>query len=175
MSTEQTSEQTPAPTPGSFEDAYFAADEAGWVLAERLRLDADAAARAVALEALACVEQTKAVLHTAAFGPDRLDQEGGRDMAVSLAWSARVLRVLAEVQRARAERRARHSVDQEVEQPAADVLDALTDPGLSHDEQARLLSGLYDRLEPLIGVQAAETISGVLDSHLDLAVAGEPR
>lgn len=79
---------------------YFELSNQADTIMQGLRRTADPAERAVLLERLADREAQMAAVHTAAFGPDPIAEEGGRDLAESTSMSADLLRMLAETERA---------------------------------------------------------------------------
>ncbi|GAA4522460.1 hypothetical protein GCM10023191_101710 [Actinoallomurus oryzae] len=79
---------------------YFATDGPAHAISRRLHTSADPATRAGLLDALADIDAELARQHPAAWGPDPIEHENGRDMAESLASSASLLRHLADTERA---------------------------------------------------------------------------
>jgi hypothetical protein len=84
---------------GKAQRRYFATAEPGYGITSRLHVTADPAERAELIEALADIDEALASQHTAVWGPDPIEHEGGRDMAVSLASSAELLGHLAFTER----------------------------------------------------------------------------
>lgn len=77
------------------ERLYFQIDDAAAAINRDLYTTADPADRTYLLDQLADYEQQLADLHPTAFGADPNPDENGRDLAVSLASSATLIRALA--------------------------------------------------------------------------------
>lgn len=146
--------------------AHRAADQhIGTVLSE-LAHTYDPTQRGHILTRLADLHQQMARLHPAAYGPDPIKAEGGRDMAESLHLSELLLRLLADVEHVASGRPGERRV------LTADLLAMLEEPDLGdavHAELDRLagstelndrldLDRLYDLVQPTVGGQAAEIL-----------------
>lgn len=144
---------------------FFAVEQPGHNLSKVLADCTDPTYRAVLLEALACIEHATGVLHQATFGPDPMDDEGGRDLADSHKLSARLLRRMAEAEAAYAEGRQRRKPRRwrrdPLERAAGRCLDALANRSFERPS-SQLLDALYLAVEPVIGGQAAEAIQADL-------------
>lgn len=169
--------------------AYFAQHRPASKAARALCRGRDAAARAELLDALAGCERRMAEMHEAAFGPDPIEWEGGRDLAESLEYSADLVGLLADTERAAAAGPdavglrlaasgqlltlatcwglAPDQVDA-LDSAADEVmwqLVTITDP----QRRARLVLDLYDLVVDTVGGQAAETLAGLAGCYLEAA------
>jgi hypothetical protein len=137
--------------------AYWAARDAANIAQNRLEKESDPHRRALLLADLAEAEIGQARLHFATFGPDPLDDEDGRDLADSLAYSAHLYRLLRQVEAAVASGRPRLQDGTNLDHAASDVLDRMA---ATPDLQARmrLLEELCDVVLPIVGGQAAEVL-----------------
>ena len=106
-------------------------------------------------------EQSMAGMHREVFGADPNPDEGGRDLSESLASSALLLKLLADVELVAGGRLTRRFVtDSWLEPYVGPVLDRMAD---TTDVVARaaLLEELYDAVYPHVGGQAAEVLACV--------------
>lgn len=143
--------------------AYWAADAEIRRPLDGLAVASEAAERARLLERCAQLEQQMADTYTAAYGPDPIEWEDGRDLAESMRHSAQLYRLLAAVE---------EHVGWGVELPRAEVvyqaptLGAIAWPVLERiaaepvlAARTVLLEELYEAVEPVVGGQAAEAIA----------------
>lgn len=155
---------------------YFTTAQPAEVINTRLYTIADPAGRALALEALAAIEAKLAGLHSAAFGPDPIEHENGRDMAESLTASTELLDMLAATERVLAG----YCTEMEFEAwligiPAAEaklwwVLAAEADRAARAD----LIEQLADLAAERVGGQAAEELACQADVERHLAAGAKP-
>lgn len=137
---------------------YFAVEKPASKLQRRLSRTWLPAERADACQQLADIERRLADMHPIAFGPDPIPDEGGRDLAEAHLSSARLLRLVAEAELARASARPRRwTGPAELETAGAPALNRIADPGDSDRRGA--LDELYDAVVDEVGGQAAETIA----------------
>jgi hypothetical protein len=166
-----------APTVAPIDEAAY------WQLDEGLRAahialaEAGAAReRAWLLGKLAEYELASARAHPHLFGPDPLEDEGGRDLSESMGWSATLYRLLADVERvvavnyvhigqygdgepmySRIGREVRREVGTLLEAEAGPILNRMSHtPDLA--ERVKLLEDLADAVADLVGAQALETL-----------------
>ena len=133
---------------------YFADDVKLRRVREVLRRTRDPIIRAASLNRKAEIIERQAELHTSVFGPDPNPDEDGRDLSVSLAYSARLLRIVANAERCRTGG-VWVPCDDELEEPAADLLRMFVRRG----PRRRMLRRLWDAWYPLVGGQAVEAIA----------------
>jgi hypothetical protein len=168
---------------------YFAQHRPAVRAARALCRERDAAARAELLDALAGCERRMADVHPAAFGPDPIEWEGGRDLAESLEFSADLAGLLADTERAAAAGpgaaqlrlyASGHLLTLAtcwgLEPPQVDALDLAADEVMWQlvtvtDPQRRawLVLDLYDLVVDTVGGQAAETLAGLAGCYLEAA------
>lgn len=137
---------------------YFRIEKPIGALLDRLNESTDPAVRGELLDGMAAVEQQLADVHLEAFGPDPMEDEGGRDLSESIAHSALLLRLLGDVEYAVADSRARRVTRTWLEPYAGPVLDRMAGAFEPYD-RAMLLKELYEAVEPYVGAQAAETLA----------------
>lgn len=137
--------------------AYYAGDRTAGRLLDQLTTLDDPKLRARVLWELAEVETAMARTHRAGFGPDPIEHEGGRDLADSIASSALLYRLIADVEKAAAHGERRRYTETELEPHAGPVLDRMAGTA---DAEARgaLLDDLYDAVVDVVGGQAAEAV-----------------
>jgi hypothetical protein len=111
--------------------------------------------RAALLYRLAAIVERQAGMHADVFGPDPIPYEDGRDPSVSLAYSARLLRIVAKAERRRCIDEGWEAFHDELEEPVAGLLRMFARRG----PQRRLLRQLCIAWCPLVGGQAVETIA----------------
>jgi hypothetical protein len=140
------------------ESDYFALDDQLRDLYDVLVKTTDPAERARLLYKLFQVQQHQAKIHTAVFGPDPIEDEGGRDLAESLGYSAILYGLLADVEKAVAyPRLGRRNTTTPLEPHAGAILDQMAQtPDLG--ARMRLLKSLDEAVDQVIGPQAAETL-----------------
>lgn len=108
-------------------DEYFETEKPIRKLWRQLGREQDPRRRARIITEGAAIEDKMAVLHRKAFGPDPQSDEDGRDVADSLAYSARVLRLMASVENGVADGgRRRPTDDALLESVAGSVCDQMT-------------------------------------------------
>jgi len=132
---------------------YFADDDELHRVHRGLRRTRSPITRAVLLNRKAEIIERQAGLHTSVFGPDPNPHEGGRDQSVSLAHSARLLRIIANAEHCRSGG-VWVPCDDELEVPVADLMQAFV-----RRPRRRLLRRLCVAWCPLVGGQAVETIA----------------
>ena len=140
------------------EAAYFALDRQMGSLYRQLRQVGDHFTRYHLLARAGRAQLDMAALLPAAFGPDPLPDEPGRDLADALASSGHLLAMVADAENAIAvaDTRRRYGVGAELEAAAGPILDRAIAAGIIG---RAVLDELYDAVEPLVGPQAAETIA----------------
>ena len=143
----------------ALETAYFRLDETFHAAFTACGEGADPTARARCLRIMAAVEDYKAALHPVVFGPDPMDDEGGRDLAASLALSAVLLRLLAATEDALAEGRKYRPSRGPLRVRGMNAL--LVDLSATNDRETRagLLFDLVDAVVGVVGGQAAEALA----------------
>jgi len=151
-------EATAIPTEVTAESTYWDADERLRSAHTALAGAADPGERARLLTELADAQDEQARVHHDAFGPDPLDDEGGRDLAESLAYSALLYRLLADVEAAVAEPvRGRRVADSVLEPHAGTALEHMAaTPDLR--ERTELLEDVALAVAEVAGAQAVETL-----------------
>ncbi len=110
--------------------------------------------RAALLDRKAEITERRAQLHPGVFGPDPNPHEDGQDLSVSLAYSARLLRIIANAEHCRSDG-GWTPCDDELEEPVAGLLRMFVRRG----PQRRMLQRLCIAWCPLVGGQAVETIA----------------
>lgn len=137
---------------------YREADRLACRAQVELSRDIPAVDRLALLRELAYQLQAMSKLRREVFGPTPLDDEGGRDLADSLASSALLVRLVADAEQAAVSSMPRIFVNTELEPYAGPVLArmATTPDPLARGE---LLDDLYDAVVDIVGEQAAETIA----------------
>jgi hypothetical protein len=139
------------------EALYWAAEKRLDIAYEELGNAAEPGRRAQLLFAMSAAATAMADLHTKAFGPDPLRNEGGRDLAESWKWVAEMYYLLGDVEAAVAHPIARTCKDSELEPYAGAVLDRMaTTTDLVG--RMRLLDPLIDALLDKCGGQAVESL-----------------
>ena len=141
------------PAPSAMAD-YFADDGDFDRIHCGLRRSRIPAERATLLDWKATIIERQAGLHTSVFGPDPIPHENGRDMSVSLAYSARLLRIVANAEHCRSGG-VWVPCDDELEEPVAGQLRMFVRRG----PRRRMRWQLWDAWYPLVGGQAVETIA----------------
>ena len=141
------------PAPSTVAD-YFADDDELHRIRRGLRRTRNPVVRGVLLDKMAGIIERQAGLHTSVFGLDPNPDEGGRDLSVSLAYSARLLRIVANAENCRSDG-VWVPCDDELEEPVADLLRMFVRRG----PQRRMRRQLWDAWYPLVGGQAVETIA----------------
>jgi hypothetical protein len=143
--------------------AYGTAEKAAGRINRALTHPCDPLDRAALIQDLALYEQEMADSHLAAFGPDPNPDEGGRDLAESLASSARLTRIVSD---------ALYSTvfgEQVTDQDLAEPREGLTpeqwaainylEHAEGYAERADVLDGpMYEAFAEEMGGQAAETL-----------------
>jgi hypothetical protein len=153
---------------------YFAGDQRMGRAWEQLASQTDPERRAGILADLALDAQLGGELYLAAFGPDPIPGEGGRDMAQAAASEALLLTWLSITEIA--SHRDQDGLDERIAannhpppwpatRPHLDRLCQTTDPAA----RARLVDDLYAAVVDHIGGQAAETLTAVARAYRDLA------
>jgi len=132
---------------------YFADDSDFDRIHRGLRRSRIPAERATLLDWKAAITERRARLHTSVFGPDPNPHEDGRDLSVSLAHSARLLRIIGNAERCR-DIGVWVPCDDALEDPVADLMQAFV-----RRPRRRLLRRLCVAWCPLVGGQAVETIA----------------
>jgi hypothetical protein len=125
---------------------------------DRMTETHDPVERARLLDAVAEVDQQVADIHMEVFGPDPIESEGGWDLAESHAHSARLLRVLADVERATDSTLRRKLTASWLEPCASPVLGRMA-CRVEIDSRAQLLGAFYEAVVDHVGGQAAETLA----------------
>ncbi|MCO6011476.1 hypothetical protein NE236_41655 [Actinoallomurus purpureus] len=156
--------------------AYWRADKFAGRCSADLYAITDPLHRAELLDRFADAEQAMARLHPAAFGPDPLEDEGGRDLATSIASSAALLLMLAASERA--------AIDPEEGSRYAfwcltewittcDELDLWAKLAATRDrhDRADLIDRIYVLARERVGGQAAEVLSCHAATERELAAA----
>jgi hypothetical protein len=139
---------------------YFRIGKPIGALYDRLNETTDPAIRAELLDGMATIEQQLSDVHREAFGPDPIEWEGGRDLSESIASSALLMRLLADVEHAVADGGQRRRTDTWLEPYAGSVLDRMAaTPDIA--TRSVLLLDLYEAVEPHVGGQAAEVLAGL--------------
>lgn len=142
-------------------DDYFAVEKPIGGLFDQLNETTDPIPRGHLLYAMADIEQRLADLHLKVFGPAPIEWEGDRDLAESLAYSAQLYRLLADVELVvGGHSPSRFVTESWLEPHAGRVLDRMAGTA---DLAARsvLLLDLYEAVEPHVGGQAAEVLACV--------------
>lgn len=150
-------EEAPPPEPPT-EGDYFAGDRDLYRGRTRLCWTRDPVKRAAILEREAEVTEHRAALHVAVFGdvqPDDYDDDG-TPPALWLAYSARLLRIVANAERHRAAGTSWVSCDDPLEEPVVLMLHWLAS-GVGSSRRG-LLKAMCDVWYPLVGAQAVETV-----------------
>jgi len=137
---------------------YRAAERAAGRVQARLAQAYLPGERADLLTALADHEYLMAYTHRAAFGPDPMAHEDGRDLAESLKFSAELAGLLAEVERCVADGRPFGRCGTFPLIAAAGPVMAIMAITADLAGRTALLAELYDAVEPVIGGQAAELL-----------------
>lgn len=139
---------------------YFAADDRAGGWADKLAHTDNADDRMRLLYKLAREEYGMARLHVKGWGDEWYDDEG-MSAHQSMLWSACLLRLLADVEKAVAyPKLGRRETTTDLERAAGDVLDRMAaTPGLV--ERMALLPALYGVVVGKVGGQAAETVATV--------------
>lgn len=149
-------------------DEYFAAEQPARGLRQQLKREHDPRQRARILTEAAEIEDRLAALHPQAFGPDPNPHEGGQDLSESLAYSARLLRLMASVENGIADGgRRRPTGDTLLERAAGSVCDqmaqgiaAAIQSGAPDAANRDVQHGrLYQVVVEIVGGTAAETIA----------------
>lgn len=134
--------------------AYLAAGDELSAIWRGLRRTRNPAKRTDMLIRASVIVRQQAEMHDVLFGPDPVLDEGGQDRSTSLAYSARLLRIIASAECRRIVGFWRSSGD-ELEAPAADLLRVFVRRG----PRIWLLRQLCERWCPLVGAQAVEPIA----------------
>jgi hypothetical protein len=146
----------------------FQIDDAAAAINRDLYTVADPADRAYLLNQLADYEQQLADLHPAAFGPDPNPDEGGRDVAESLASSATLLRALAATEDGNVGR-----LNQLL--GTVDLVESILWRRLAstrnHGERADLIGQVAEHAAMRVGGQAAESLLCLAGTERELAAA----
>lgn len=158
---------------------YFATAEPGYNLSSRLHATADPAERAELIEALADIDEALGGQHTAVWGPDPIEHEGGRDLAVSLASSAGLLRHLAYTERAIAEGKTDDRIWDDVYSrfsvsTSVNELMLWAELAVMADRQTRaeLIDQIWEYAAERVGGQAAESLACMAIAERELAAGG---
>lgn len=140
---------------------------------------ADPTERARLLEHLAAIDDALARQHTAAWGPDPIEHEGGRDMAVSLASSAGLLRHLAFTERATAAGLTPDRVWEDLHErcglsTSVNEIVLWAELAITSDRQTRaeLIDQIWECATVRVGGQAAESLASVGLTERELAAGG---
>lgn len=156
---------------------YFTTARPAHNINTRLYTITDPASRALALEALAEIESKLGDRHTAAFGPDPVEHENGRDMAESLTASAVLLDVLSATEHVLAGR----CTEVQFESWLIGIPDAEAKlwRTLAHESdraaRAELIEQLADLAAERVGGQATEALACQADVERHLAAGTRPR
>lgn len=137
---------------------YFDAQKRAYRLQGELTRPHSGVARAVLIGQLADVQRQMADVYPAAFGPDPIPDEGGRDMAESERLAGVLLALVADAEYAAVSGGQRMITYSELERHAGPVLDRIAATG-DPEERGRMLDDLYDAVVDVVGGQAAETIA----------------
>lgn len=158
---------------------YFATAKSGYGLTRRLHTTADPAERAQLLEHLAAIDEALAGQHTAAWGPDPLEHEGGRDMAISLVSSAELLRHLAFTERAIATRLTPGVVWEDLHErcglsTSVNEIMLWAELAITADRRTRaeLIDQIWEYAAVRVGGQAAEALASIGTTERELAAGG---
>jgi len=133
---------------------YFADDDELHRIRPGLRRTRNPVIRGALLDRMAEIIERQARLHTSVFGLDPIPDEDGRDLSVSLAYSARLLRIVANAEHCRTGGVWVPCGD-ELEEPVADLLRMFVRRG----PRRRMLRRLWGAWYPLVGNEAVETIA----------------
>jgi hypothetical protein len=158
---------------------YLATTEPGYEISGRLHITADPAERAALIEALATIDEALAGQHTAVWGPDPIEHEGGRDMAVSLASSAELLRHLAATERAIADEQTNGQIWDDVYSrfdlsTTVNELMLWTELSTTSDRATRavLIDQIWEYAAERVGGQAAEALACMAIAEREVAAGG---
>jgi hypothetical protein len=161
---------------GKAQRCYFATAEPGYELTDRLHITADPAERAELIEALAAIDEALAGQHTAVWGLDPIEHEGGRDLAVSLASSAELLRHLAATERAIADEQTSGQIWDDVYSrfdlsTTVNELMLWTELSATTDRPTRavLIDQIWEYAAERVGGQAAEALACMATAERELA------
>lgn len=139
-------------------ERYFQLDDQAGKLMRRLGRETIPAGRAALLDDLAAAEQGMADIYPDAFGPDPLRDEGGRDMAHSIALSAHLIRLAAAAEHDLAGTPVVVPVTWD---PELDEHMACLRTERDHAVRAILLEDLCDAVMEQAGGQAAEVLASL--------------
>lgn len=155
-------------------DQYFAGGKAMRGIWKRLEREADPTKRAAVFHEGADILHGMAAVYPTAFGPHPIPWENGRDLAESTALSATLMFVLGEVEDAVADPDAMAAnlppaacaltwgADSRVDTPEVRaVLERMAGTPDVRNRAVIAENELYDAVVPLVGGQAAETISSI--------------
>ena len=138
---------------------YFALDRRMGRIYDQLAETTNDHVRATLLIDAYETEQVMADMHREVFGPDPIEWEGGRDLADSIASSALLLKLLADVELvAGGGLTRRFTTDTWLEPYAGRILDMMAaNPSVLG--RAAWLEDLYEAVVPFVGGQAAEVLA----------------
>lgn len=156
------------------ERVYFQISDAAADINQQLYTTSDPDGRADLLNRLADHETQLAQLHPAAFGADPNEDEGGRDVAESLASSAVLLRALAATEEGNVGRL--NTLLSEVDLVESILWRRLTSTR-DHADRAELIAQVSEHAAMRVGGQAAEPLTCLAKTERELAraaVEGRP-
>jgi hypothetical protein len=150
------------------ERLYFQISDAAAAINRELYTTADPVDRTYLLDLLADYEQQLADLHPTAFGTDPNPDEGGRDLAESLASSATLLRALAATEDGNVGR-LNHLLGE------LDLVESILWRRLAstrdHSERAELIAQVAEHAATRVGIQAVQGLLEGAYSERELAQA----
>lgn len=143
--------------------AYFQAQKFAAKCSTDLYTTIDPVARALLLEQFADAEQAMAHVHRDAFGPDPIEDEGGRDLADATASSAVLMRMLAATERAALDpsEGSRYVFWCLADYAESAELDLWAELARTRDRsaRARLIEQIWPHAARRVGSQAAESLA----------------
>lgn len=151
---------------------YFAAQNLAASFSADLYTTTDPGRRTELLDRFADMEQAMARVHRDAFGPAPMEDEGGRDLAESLALSADLTQMLADTERALDEGLPNRRVFEREGSTTAEVDSwMLLCQTRDRSDRAALIDLLYGQCRRRVGGQAAESLACHADTERELVAA----
>jgi len=143
------------------EDDYFRDDDALYTGRRALRRTEDPTERAVILDREAAVTEARAAIHRTVFGDDPEAHDAGYHPEQWLAFSARLLRIVANGERSRATGRPTVTEDALETRPVREILWLY----VTGAEWERIRHLLCEAWRPLVGGQAVGSVATIPDGR----------